>query len=275
MTNTFSTGDPEQALRRLLAKVFGAMITSGGLPTFPASSLTTHTFSTDGFVLNGGGDELVYTNQLAAAVGPFNQGDGTYWLALHRDIHTDLSPWIRQVSTRYAWQRTESGALTSPPTPVDNCFTFAACKVSGGAITEAIAIATPLTGVNGLRYTPPLPQDDTRQAVTFEGGEGLIAWRGIQNGAVPAGEPLRASIGPNGDEFVVHAVGGGGQGRAGGQLRLEAQTTLRLSRNGTTYLFLSSLDGGIITLNLPTTAPATSGAIWVDPSDSNRLKQVP
>lgn len=243
MTNTFNTGDPEQALRRLLAAVFGPMITSGGLPTFQPASLSTDPFATEGFVGNTAGDELVYTNQAAAALGPLNQGDGTYWIGLHRDIYTDVSPWVRQASTHYVWQRTGSSSIDTPPPAVDGLGLFAACVVAGNVITSAAQPIPPAT-----RFGPVGLAPDSNNVLMQMQGLGRIVYTGVPAGNNPEGSPI-ITIDVNDNDFRIDSNAGGNSKR----IVIDSGSQIRLQQNGVDVLEIVA-PGEIRLLNVKTSA---------------------
>jgi hypothetical protein len=99
-------------------------------------------------------------------------------------------------------------------------------------------------------------------------GEGRIVWTNTPNGGIPEGDPI-GTIESVGNFFTVAATGT----NQGANLTLDTRGTMRLQRNGTVLITLSV--GDFVVMALPTTAPATSGALWRDASDGNRVKQVP
>ncbi len=117
------------------------LVPNSGCPPSPGGGLTLGAFPCQAYVRGALGD-LVYVNQTAAAVGPLNSGNGTYWLAIHRDATTAVGGWTRQAGTAYLWQFNAS----QPTSPV-NALVFAQVTVSGGAITDVTAVVatSPIT----------------------------------------------------------------------------------------------------------------------------------
>src|SRR5215510_7463842 len=93
--NTHSTPDPSAEQRAWFGDALAPYVVSGCLPSVPSSSLTLAAFACQGYVHDTSG-ELIYVDQPAHAVGPLSGGDGTYWLALHRDFSSAVSGWTRQ-----------------------------------------------------------------------------------------------------------------------------------------------------------------------------------
>jgi hypothetical protein len=113
-TNTHQTPDEARERQAWFGDVTSPYIHSGCLPSVPASSLTFGTFACTGYV-RAASNDLVYVSQ-AAAVEPLNAGNGTYWLALHRDTSTSVSSWTRQSGTHYLWRQTSSHRSSRQPT---------------------------------------------------------------------------------------------------------------------------------------------------------------
>jgi hypothetical protein len=104
-------------------------VASGCLPTVPAASLTLGAFACTGYV-RGAASDLVYVSQASQAVGPLTSGNGTYWVAVHRDTSTSVPGWTRQPGTHYLWKLS-----SSKPAEPSAGLTVAQITVSGGAIT--------------------------------------------------------------------------------------------------------------------------------------------
>ncbi len=111
-------------------------VLSGCLPA-PSASTTAAAFACTSVSKDGR-----QSTQDAAAV-TFSGGDGTYWLAAHKDTTTSISSWTRQSGTHYLWRI----ASSQPTTPAGSVL-VARLTVSGSAITAV----SPLAGRNG-----PLP----------------------------------------------------------------------------------------------------------------------
>jgi len=105
-------------------------------PVVPSSSLTLAAFACQGYVRGSAGD-LVYATQTAHTLGPLTGGDGTYWLALHRDVSTVVANWTRQPGTQYLW-RQSTLAVADP----GDALQFAQVTVSGGVITTVTRLNT-------------------------------------------------------------------------------------------------------------------------------------
>lgn len=107
-----------------------SFISSGCTPTVPSpASLTFDAFACSG-TIHVSGVWPVFIEQAAAAVGPLNGGNGTYWLAVHRDTSTAVGGWTRQTSTHYLWQL----AASQPANPTGG-LVVRRITVTAGAIT--------------------------------------------------------------------------------------------------------------------------------------------
>lgn len=163
MSNTFGTGDPEYAMRLLLAHLFNTSLLAGGVPSWTGSTLTTDAFATTALTTNAARDERILVVQATAPIGPLDQGDGIYYIAVHRDIVSTVSPYTRQAGTHYLWQRTGTGALDTPTLDVDGEITLGALTVAGGEITAYAALTTV-----GLQLAlPTLTRDSTQPGGDF------------------------------------------------------------------------------------------------------------
>jgi hypothetical protein len=124
-----TASDPIHLLRSRLATIMPASyMIQDCLPavTLPLASTTLPAFPCQGVVMASGASIPVV--QVAAAVGPFNAGDGTYWLALHPDRTSVVSGWNRQSGTHYLWVK----SATRPALP--GVALLAEITVSGGTI---------------------------------------------------------------------------------------------------------------------------------------------
>ena len=129
--------DPTQLLRARLGDLATAAIVSGCLPVVPASSLTLAAFACDGTVLDG--RALIPVVQAATRpVGPLNAGNGTYWLALHRNVQGVVGSWTREALTHYLWIK----SATAPAAPAGG-YLFGKVTVAGGVITAVNSLANP------------------------------------------------------------------------------------------------------------------------------------
>lgn len=128
---------PDQTRQRQVwhGDVHSPYIISGCTPAVPGG-LTFAAFACEGYVRDSTTNELLYVGQPSAAVGPLNSGNGTYWLAIHRDRTTTVAGWTRQGGTSYLWQL----SATKPATP-NGAILFEFVTVAGGAITSAQMIA--------------------------------------------------------------------------------------------------------------------------------------
>ncbi len=105
----------------------------------PATSATT---TTAAFACESVSKDGRQSTQAAAAV-TFSGGDGTYWLAAHKDTTSAVTSWTRESGTHYLWR-----IASSQPTTPAGAVLLAKVTVSGAAVTAVY----PLGGRNG-----PLP----------------------------------------------------------------------------------------------------------------------
>lgn len=116
----------------------------------PVSSLTFAPFVCRGYVRSTVG-YLSYASQAAVAgLGPFNEGDGTYFTALHDNRALPVSGWHRQPLTHFLWKK----SATQPADP-SNGVVFGAVLVSGGVITDYARVARESLYVNLASFVPP------------------------------------------------------------------------------------------------------------------------
>jgi len=132
-------------------------LVSGCTPSVPGA-LTLGAFACEGYVRDATTSELLYVNQAAAAVGPLNGGNGTYWLALHRDTSSSVASWTRQAGTHYLWRLT-----ASKPADPSGGLVFSKITVAGGVITATQRAAHK----NPVKY--PLAVDVQSYGATGDG----------------------------------------------------------------------------------------------------------
>jgi hypothetical protein len=139
-------------------------------PVVPASSMTLAPFTTLGYVKGAAGTLLSYVEQPAASV-TLSGSNGTYWLALHRDLTTPVASWTRRAGSHYLWQF--AGAQPADP---DGALVFASVTVAG-VITAVTPLASRTPLAAGWRTHLGLgtmaTQDATAVAIT--GGTATLA----------------------------------------------------------------------------------------------------
>src|SRR3990167_915364 len=123
---------PDEARKRQVwfGDALSPYVVSGCAPAVPGASLTFAAFACEGYVRDTSTGELLYAPQPAAAVGPLNAGNGTYWLALHKDRTSAVGGWTRQAGTHYLWQLSAS----RPAEPAGGQI-FREVTVAAGAIS--------------------------------------------------------------------------------------------------------------------------------------------
>lgn len=143
--------DVTQMVRRRMGAMVASFAQSGCLPAVPSSSLTFEAFACTGTILTSGMSIPVV--QGSAGVGPLNGGDGTYWLALHRDTTTAVGGWTRQALTHYLWQKNAA----EPATPSQGML-LARVTVATGAITAVTDYRVPVSYARARHFdvTDPL-----------------------------------------------------------------------------------------------------------------------
>jgi hypothetical protein len=127
--NTHGSSNELLERQHWFGDMFSPHVSTGCLPSVPAASLTLAAFACQAYVQTADG-ALAYVTQTAQAVGPLSGGDGTYWLAVHRDNRTAVAGWTRQAGTHYLWQK----AATQPADPA-NTLVVAQITVASGAIS--------------------------------------------------------------------------------------------------------------------------------------------
>ena len=116
---------------RALPDATSSFVASGCTPSVPSpASLTLGAFACRGHIVDA--LQMHDTFQAAAAVGPFNAGNGSYWLALHKDTTSAVASWTRQAGTHYLWQYSAVG--TEPTIPAGMQLVNEV-EVGNGAIT--------------------------------------------------------------------------------------------------------------------------------------------
>lgn len=112
---------------------------SGCTPAVPGSGTTLATFACEGYVSDG--TEQSYVTQGTSTLGPLSGGDGTYWLALHKDRSGTVGSWTRHGITHYLWIK----SATLPATP------------SNALIFSKVTVATDITAVSNIAASASIP----------------------------------------------------------------------------------------------------------------------
>lgn len=155
MPNTHNVVAPEYMA--MLGDAQPSYLFSGGAASVPVSSTTLAAFATTAYVNES--NILYPVIQAAAAVGPLNSGNGTYWLAVHRSMTGAVASWTRQAGTHYLW-RYDGSSPTAPqleplmPATPTGCLIFGRVTVVGGVITGYRRVAR-LRGTTGRRPFDP------------------------------------------------------------------------------------------------------------------------
>lgn len=131
--NNHGGSDAQEEQRAWWLDALAPYVVSGCLPAVPSSSLTLDAFACNAYVQGTG--QLIYITQSSKALGPLSGGNGTYWLALSRDVSSVVSGWTRQPGSHYLWQLSAS----QPATPSGGLI-FAQVTVAGGVITAVSRI---------------------------------------------------------------------------------------------------------------------------------------
>lgn len=124
-------------------KPHASYISSGCDIVVPSASLTLDAFACTA-TINISSSWLVDINQTTLAVGPLNSGDGTYWVAVHRNTVSTVSSWTRQTNAHYLWQKN-----ASQPSEPSGGIIIAKITVGGGVITAIEARGNSAPGQSG------------------------------------------------------------------------------------------------------------------------------
>jgi hypothetical protein len=181
--NTHATPDPHRELQAWFGDAASPYLVSGCQPSVPGG-LTLAAFACAATV-RGAAADLVYVSQASAQLGPLSGGNGTYWLALHRDTSTSVSGWTRQSGTHYLWKLS-----STPPTTPSAALVFAQVTVSGGAITAVQplgargALGAELGAVVVMRYATG---GDGTSSNPWTGWDTAITWASNTTYLFPSG----------------------------------------------------------------------------------------
>lgn len=168
--NTHGTSSVDAEMRATLGDMFMPHLVPGAcLPSVPGSGLTFSAFACKGYV-RGSTADLVYVTQASKAIGPLNAGNGTYWLAIHRDTSSTVSGWTRQTASHYLWKL----ASTQPADP------------SGGLVFQQVTVASGnITAVYSVAFVGPVAAVSRTQFVqtyaTSGDGTASRPWDGWQD----------------------------------------------------------------------------------------------
>ena len=129
-----------------------SFVVSGCLPSVPASSLTFGAFACTAQIINAASTTKNIV-QSSSTVGPLSSGDGTYWLAIHRDTSSTVTGWTRHGSTHYLWQKNAS----QPSAPTDGTL-LARATVASSVISAVTDFRIPASYSRFRRFdiTDPL-----------------------------------------------------------------------------------------------------------------------
>ena len=87
--NTHNLGSQSREQAAWFGDMMQPHAVSGCVPAVPASTLLIGATACQAYVRATTG-ELVYVAQAASTIGPLSGGDGTYWLAVHRDTSSTV-----------------------------------------------------------------------------------------------------------------------------------------------------------------------------------------
>lgn len=172
--NTHGTSSVDAEVRATLGDMFTPHLVPGTcLPAVPGSGLTFSAFACKGYV-RGSAADLVYVTQTSKIIGPLNAGNGTYWLAIHRDTSSTVSGWTRQTASHYLWKL----ASTQPADPTGG-LVFQQVTVSGGNITAVygVAFAGPVGAVYRTQFVQTwATSGDGTAARPWDGWQDKLPW---------------------------------------------------------------------------------------------------
>src|SRR5262249_1021121 len=137
--NTHGAANQQSEMQAWFGDFHAPLILPGSCAPATASGLSLTAFACKAYV-RGAASDLVYVDQAAATVGPFNLGNGAYWVAVHRSTSAAVSGWTRQGTTHYLWK-----SAPSSPGDAPEGLLLAQVTVSGGAITAIALVTAPTT----------------------------------------------------------------------------------------------------------------------------------
>jgi len=201
--NTHGVPDTMAEIMAREEDLLPACVVSTTFPTVPVSSMTLAAFPTHGYVRDGA--HLVYAEQAAVTL-PLAGSDGTYWLALARNVSTTYAGWSRRAGSLYLWL-----FAASRPPDSDGLLVFASCTVAGGIITAV----TPAPGVTRAEAWRTL------------GGLGTMAVQNASAVAITGGTATGlTALSATGPSDLLGMVGIGAGGIPGYVLRVATGKTL-------------------------------------------------
>ena len=165
MANTHAIPDSSYEMQAVWGDLGPEVIVSHSGLTVPASSLTLTAVAANGYVLASGPPaRLVYVSQPAVSV-TLSATNGTWWLAVHADLHTPVSGWTRRSGSHFLAQQ----AATQPANPSGG-LVFAQLTVAS-LVISAVSPLLPVT-------SPPLSRQNSN-AVAITGGDVEVARVGV------------------------------------------------------------------------------------------------
>lgn len=149
--NTHGTPNAQQELQAWFGDRESGYVQSGCLPAVPGGSLTYGAIACQAY-LGTVGTPLTYVDQPTKAIGPLSDGNGTYWLGVHRDTTTAAPGCTRQAQSFYFWCKS-----STLPTGHGGMI-FNKTTVAGGVITAAYDYRIPRSYATSRVYdlTDPL-----------------------------------------------------------------------------------------------------------------------
>lgn len=127
-----------------------SFVSSGCVPTFPGTGLTSNAFACTAFVsLAAGQQEAVIQPSIAFTLP--SSGDGAYWLMVYRDTSSSVPGWVRSATTATRGSRYLAQKLATRPADVDGGLIVARITVTSGnvSIVEPLAGRGPLARETG------------------------------------------------------------------------------------------------------------------------------
>lgn len=145
-TATHGLADQSRQRQQWYGDALAPYVVSGCSPAVPGGGGTTvGTFACEAYARDSTTSELLYINQETNTVS-LSGGNGTYWLAVHKDRSTSVSSWTRQSGTHYMWRISSS----KPASPA-NGIIVAQVVVSAGNITSTLrALSSDATKYKGV-----------------------------------------------------------------------------------------------------------------------------
>lgn len=227
-------------------------------PPNPGTGLLVPAFECTVTLFNG--DRLEGVRQPAVTLGPLNQGDGRYFLAMTFRINETIPGWTNHPGSNYNFVR---GGVAQPSVIEQaGSKVFGYADVTGGNIVNTQATGVRNTSTNSLGVLHARDYGAVGSADDSAAIQRAIDALPATGGVVLLGDPIE-SIAYSGHVRIIRdKVYLVGQGRG---------TILRGNRNdGTPIIHFSGSDGGVRGLHLDCNSLPNGIGLYVGPDDPNQ-----